>query len=266
MTGVTAVTWGRESRQADCELAWSVAAELGAAVVPRRERTVANLLREEQLPDVVVASGGQLTWRSAAGGAFFFHPNMAVQRLRQMANGGGDVLVRAAGLRTGDCILDATLGLGADAIVASHVVGPAGRVLGLERSPIIATLVRRGLASYAHRFEEAMRRVEVQCADHRAWLAVERSPWDVIWFDPMFGQPVGASRGLDGLRYLACGEPLDEATIALAQRRARRMVLVKWRTGEPRPPWFRPDEWVGARGAAVHYAVFGPLAEAEGET
>ena len=38
--------------------------------------------------------------------------------------------------------------MAADAIVASHVVGPEGQVAGLEVSPLVAAVVRHGLAEY----------------------------------------------------------------------------------------------------------------------
>ncbi len=53
-----------------------------------------------------------------------------------------------AELRAGDTILDCTLGLGQDALVAALVVGPSGRVVALEKSLALYAVVSEGLNAY----------------------------------------------------------------------------------------------------------------------
>lgn len=256
-----AVTTSRRDWPDDLVLAERAAAELGVPLVPRSGRTVTRLLRDEGLSGVVVAGDGRLIWREVEGGAFFFHPNMAVGRLRAAAGGGAnDPLVRAMGLREGDRVLDATLGLGADAIVASHLVGERGLVLGIEASPVVACLVRHGLATYQHRLAPAMRRVRVVCGDHRAlldgWPAA--MAWEVIAFDPMFERTIDRSHGIEGLRRLADYRPLAPAAVARARMLVSRAVVVK---GRPDEGWFQAlgaDEVVPSGRGRVAYAVLRP--------
>lgn len=49
---------------------------------------------------------------------------------------------------TGDSVLDCTLGLAADAMLAAYTVGEAGRVVGLEANPNVAFIVRQGMQTY----------------------------------------------------------------------------------------------------------------------
>lgn len=257
---MTGVTDGRIERPEDVALAQRLAAELGGPYVPRRNRGIARLLADEGLTDVIAVADGVPTWRDGGEGTFFFHPNMGVGRLRAIAAGGGDLLARAAGLRAGDRVLDATLGLAADALVASHLVGPSGRVVGLELSPVIAVIVRYGLATYPHKFSAAMRRVEVVQGDHRehfeAPSELVAAGWDVILFDPMFERPVHGSHGLAGIRRLAGYDPVSETTITRARNFASRAVVVKGRRGDA---WFEslaPDERVDNRRGRLSYAIF----------
>jgi hypothetical protein len=131
----------------------------------------------------------------------------------------------AAGLGAGDAVLDCTLGLGADALVAAAAVGPGGRVLGLEASRLLAAWVAEGLGRLP---DPAARRVEVRAADHAEALASlpDRS-FDVVLFDPMFRHPRAEPPGFDLVRRLADRRPLTPEALARARRVARRWVVVK---------------------------------------
>src|SRR5512138_2034020 len=117
---------------------------------------------------------------------------LRARRARERRRGGGDATTRdtfleAAGIEDGDAVLDCTLGLGADALVAAVAAGPRGRVVGVEASPALAAWVGEGLRRLD---DEAAARIEVRAADHAALLAAlpDRS-FDVVVFDPMFRHP-----------------------------------------------------------------------------
>lgn len=249
-----AVTTSKHERAAEQAEALALAAELGAEFRPRRRRSLARFIAEEQLDAAIAVQAGQPVWRDRAGAEFRWHPNMAIGRLRALRSGGTDRLLEFAAIRPGDRVLDATLGLGADAIVLSHGVGPEGCLVGVESSPIIAALVRRGLATYDHALAEPMRRVRVIGADGERVLAAP-ARWDVVYFDPMFDQPLD-SPGLSGLRALADHRPLPAETVQRARALVNRAVVVKSRAG---------DEALAAMGPArqvttgrVQYAWFAP--------
>ncbi len=179
---------------------------------------------------------GPPRWSTLAGGGAErrWSPGMGAlraKRLRARAGGGEvdptarDPFLDAAGLREGDEVLDCTVGLGADALVAAAAVGPRGRVVGIEASPALAAWVAEGLRRLAH---EAASRIEVRSGDHAAALAAlpDRS-FDVVLFDPMFRHARAEPAAFDVVRRLADPRPLSPATLARARRVARRWVVVK---------------------------------------
>jgi ubiquinone/menaquinone biosynthesis C-methylase UbiE len=168
-----------------------------------------------------------------------------------------DPFLEAAALLPGDAVLDCTLGLGADALVAAAAVGPAGRVAGLEASPALAAWVAEGLARLP---DEPARRVEVRAADHLAALAaLPPRSFDVVVFDPMFRHARAEPGGFDVVRRLADPRPLDPAALAAARRVARRAVVVK----DGAPGWdlarLGLTPLPSARGAHRYYARLEPL-------
>jgi tRNA1(Val) A37 N6-methylase TrmN6 len=156
---------------------------------------------------------------------------MAHHRVTAVQAGRGDRLLTIAELKSGDRFLDCTCGLGADAIVAAHAVGPRGRVESIETSELLATLVAHGMAYSDHRnpaLVAAMRRVTVRHATAEHVLSTLPSQsWDVVYFDPMFDTPVEATTSLGLVRLLAAPDVPNRATLTEARRVARRCVVVK---------------------------------------
>lgn len=247
---------------------------LGCAYVPRGRRSLNDLCRQSKVEGAVVVSRERVVL-SYAGREFFFHPGLAKLRIREIMAGKTDQMVQAMDLRAGDRVLDCTLGLAADALVAGCVVGDGGRVIGLEAVPVVAMLVRCGLEQ--HRFAHgaqaggraaqhsrwvhgsivsAGRRVEVQVADHREYLsASESDSFDVVYFDPMFRVPRYASSAMEPLRLLAEKAALDPGTVAEAVRVARRRVVLKERRDSPEFKRLGFQQVAGGRHSPVAYGV-----------
>ncbi len=204
----------------------------GLPYAPRGRRPVAEVARQAGADALLVLSprasvlavGGEERRWSAGMGA------LRAKRLRLRSGGNADPTARdpfleAAGLRDGDVVLDCTVGLGADALVAAVAIGPRGRVVGIESSPALAAWVAEGL----RRLElEAARRIEIRSGDHAAALAAlpERS-FDVVLFDPMFRHARAEPAGFDFVRRLADPRPLSPDVLSRARRVARRWVVVK---------------------------------------
>lgn len=250
----TALRTGPEER----DRAAALAKELGCPCVKRGRLSLNEVCHAAGAAGAVVVSRSRLALRYA-GREFFFHPGLAKLRIREIMAGKTDQMVKAMDLRSGDRVLDCTLGLGADALVAAHVVGEYGWVTGLEAVPVVAALVRWGLEHYgAGRgpLAAAMRRVTVLTADHREYLpALPGNSFDVVYFDPMFRVPLQASSGMEPLRPLAEAAPLDTAAVAEAYRVARRRVVFKERrdSAEFRRLGFTRVE--GGRYSPVAYGV-----------
>ena len=78
----------------------------------------------------------------------------------------------------GAAVLDATLGLGADALVAAAACGPSGAVVALEGSVPLAAWVAEGLARLD---AEPARRIEVRAGEHlTALTALPSRAFDVV--------------------------------------------------------------------------------------
>ncbi len=199
------------------------AARWGVPFLPRPlQAAEATLLGQADALLVLGGKGWSLTDRA---GTCAFSPGLGVVRLKRLALGQqpDDVLVRLGELRAGDVVVDGTLGLAADALVCARVVGPSGRVLGVEASLPIFALVSEGLAPDA-----ASARIEVRRGTAREVLAgLGDGSADVVTLDPMFDLPRRAAPGFSVLRRYAVHAPLDAQTLAEARRVARRWVVVK---------------------------------------
>ncbi len=167
---------------------------------------------------VLFAEGEERRWTAAMGA-------LRAKRLAQGERRTADPFLEACGLRPGDAVLDGTLGLGADALVAAEAVGESGKVVGLESSPALAAWVGEGLLRAP---EPAARRIEVRCADHATFLRnCPPKSFDVVVLDPMFRYGRGQASTFDMVRRLADPRPLEPRTLELARRAARRWVVVK---------------------------------------
>jgi len=157
-----------------------------------------------------------------------WHPGMGALRAKRLRLGERETaepFLEAAGIAPGEAVLDGTLGLGGDALVAAVAVGPGGRVVGLESSAPLAALAAEGFRRLP---AEAARRIEVRRAEAGAALAAlpDRS-FDLVTFDPMFRYPRAQPPGFDLVRRLGDARPLALETLREARRVARRAVLVK---------------------------------------
>ncbi len=156
-----------------------------------------------------------------------FSPGMGALRIKRLGMPGQpqDVLARLCELKAGDSVLDGTLGLGSDALVCAKVVGPSGRVIGVEASLPLYALASEGLKTPP--FEDSAL-IEVRHGHVLEVLeTLESHSLDCVIFDPMFDLPKRSTPAFHMLRRYALHEPLDEVTLAEARRVARRWVVVK---------------------------------------
>jgi SAM-dependent methyltransferase len=202
-----------------------LAERFGLRAEARDGRTLAALLREADGAPVLVLAArradlyqGERAFRASVGMAFL--------RVLRARKGEVDPLAAAAGLRKGDRVLDATLGLGGDALVAAHATGE--RVLGLERNGVLAAFTQAGLRRLQKHGRDPGRLIDVRRADHRDFLRAQPDgSFDVVLLDPMFRSAGDAGPLFDLLRAHAEHAPLDPETLREARRVARRGVLVK---------------------------------------
>ncbi len=197
----------------------------------RGEKSLAYLFETEDPQVFVVNHKRGLSYYEPGKTEAFYHPNMAFQRLKVLRSGGTDCLTAVCGLERGMTFLDGTLGLASDALIAAHVVGETGRIIGVEKSLPLSILVREGLAFHAERETEMMPvlvRMELHHGDNLEFLrSCPADSADIVYFDFMFHRPVTASFGIETIRDYAVYDVLTDGHIAEAARVARKRVVVK---------------------------------------
>ena len=220
------VTTERKVRDYNLKLAQEVSRKYSIEFRPRNQEPIEKML--ESVDGIFVAKKNSLRFVSSQG-EIFFHPNLAHVRIKNLNLGLPDRMVEAMQLKPGMTVLDCTLGLGSDSIVASYV--SKNRVIGLESSKVLSIIVEQGLQSFSDESTatvEAMRRIEVVNQDHLEFLkSLPRKSFDVVYFDPMFRHPILTSQPMNALRAFTNPNPLSEEVIDLARNVARHRVVLK---------------------------------------
>lgn len=251
------VTTSHRPTQAQAEEAKQLASTFGVPFAERSDMSVKNLTEKFGVDGLLVVSSGRTSYISGEQ-AFFFHPGLAGLRIKELKNGKTDQMTKAMGLKAGDSVLDCTMGAGTDAIVASYVCGPKGRVTGLESSPLISVLVRNGLLSYPAEEDmaQAMRRIEVINTDYRKYLAgLPPDSYDIIYFDPMFRAPRRQSPAMNAVRMLANPAPVEIETVEAALHAAAKRVVMKERRGSAEFERLGFKHVLGGHYAPVAYGI-----------
>lgn len=252
------VTTVQHPSEAINNLASHIAMELKIPFVPRAKNSLMAIKINYQVDNViVVAQKGPLV--NTPGGDYFFHLNMAVLRIKNLLKGKHDHMVSAMSLEPGMSVLDCTLGLATDSIVASFVVGPTGRILGLETSPIVAFIASYGLQHFQtdeQNITDALRRICVKQTHSYKYLStLADNSYDVVFFDPMFRHPIHSSSNVKPLRYLADNSALTKNTLNEACRVAKKRVVVKESSKSNEFTRLGITTIYGGKYSSVHYGV-----------
>lgn len=170
----------------------------------------------------------------APGPVFVNFTAGAAAHRRQFGGGRRQPLARAVGLKSGatPTVIDATAGLGQDAFVLASLGCPVRLI---ERSPIIAALLRDGLQRAGHDPEIGLwvrERLKLCQADGREYLQKlnEHQRPDVVYLDPMYPhrrKTALAGKEMRLLRQLVGNDGDAPELLAAALACARRRVVVK---------------------------------------
>ena len=216
-----------------------------------------RMLEDFQLDALLIATrkGPQIYSRE---GMLRYHPGLGkVRWQRVVQRGETDNFLTAMNICPGQRVLDCTVGLAADALLASYAAGETGTVIGLEASLPLWFLTSCGIASYQGNYPELaadLHRVQIIHAEAGAFLKEQPADsFDVVYFDPMFRQPVRKSSEMAPLRPLAYSEPLPLETVELALRVAPR-VVIKERSVDILQE-YGCTEFVGSKYSAVRFGI-----------
>lgn len=225
------VTTGGRTNQYMIEKAKEIANSLDVMYVPRRKQSI-QLLQHRSNSDCLVVGKERLElYKMGEVEPFFYHPNSAMFRIKRLLRGEHDPFAQAAQLSKGMKVLDCTLGLAGDAIVASFLTGEEGQVFGIEGQKYIAYLVREGLRSWEPGIPEmkaAMERIQVVNQSAIQFLRTQHDDSiDCVYFDPMFDENIQESFGIKGLTQFALYDEFEDDLIVEALRVAKSRVVLK---------------------------------------
>jgi len=236
-----------------------IAARLNIPFLERRRQSLEKLRSQHNLDFLLVVEKERLVVKSREG-EYFWHPSMAVPRLKALRSGQPDPMVEAMGLKEGYQVLDCTLGLGADALVAAYGVGDTGQVTGLEISPLLAFVTRWGMENFQGQnshVKKLLGRITVLNTDYEEYLpTLPDNAYDVVYFDPMFRKPREKSAGINALRPLADPRPLSPASLAEALRVARYRVVLKEGSDSQEFARLKAHRVMGGKYSPVAYGIW----------
>ncbi|RKP56946.1 SAM-dependent methyltransferase [Cohnella endophytica] len=225
------VTTTERPQESTVEKAVQLAAELQSVYVPRGNKTIRALRVLRNIDEVLIVGPADIRLVQEGQHLFYYHPSMALVRLKRLRDGGNDTLLTVTGASPGNTILDCTAGLCSDSLVFSYAVGREGKVIALEASRVVHAIVREGLLTYETGLADidaAMRAIQTASGRYQERLPeLEDKSADIVYFDPMFEKPVTTSSSLIPLRSQAFREPLDELSVRHAIRVARKKVVLK---------------------------------------
>ncbi len=250
------VTTSHKPRKEQVLRALKLADELKTEYVPRRN--LGKLLERGEVDFYyVVERDGRIVirWKD---NVFFFHPSVAKVRMKNIEKVGRDYLIEALNLKGDEIVLDATFGLGAEAILIAAFL-PKGKVIGLEKSRHIYTIVKYGLESYKPKtrwIEDAMRRIELLNEDFKEFIRKqEDDSFDIVYCDPMFENPRYESSALNPLRPFASYDTVTQEDVDEMIRIARKRVVIKSHVEDTLFDRIRVDEKMGSKKSGVVYGI-----------
>ncbi|MDR3601225.1 MAG: class I SAM-dependent methyltransferase [Desulfosporosinus sp.] len=224
---------------------------------------------EEELSELTITRRGVCLTNGTEQLAF--HPSMALIRLINLLRGGSDRYLEATQLKAGDTLIDATLGLGTDALIGAWAVGAKGSVLAIEQSPILAALVQDGLNHFQEiipnaknedkqatwlALAQASRQIKVCWGEHRELFRhIPSSSVDVVYFDPMFRHTRQQSDSIQPLHRWSDHSPLDHEAVLEACRIARQRVVLKERKNSSEFRRLGFEILLGGRYSPVDYGI-----------
>jgi 16S rRNA G966 N2-methylase RsmD len=241
------VTTAGRTDQTMIDQAKQIALELNLPYVFRNKKSIESL-QKQMKEDVMVVGKNRLEIHLRfSEEPLFFHPNSASFRVKRILRGESEPFLQATKLEKGMTFLDCTLGLAADSIIASLIVGKEGKVTGIEGNKYIAYLTKQGLQHWESDIEEmneAMRRIQVIHSDYRFFLErCESKSYDVVYFDPMFETEILESDGIKGIKQLALYTDLTQEVMKEAKRVARQRIVLK-------------DHWQSSRFSRFGFSVY----------
>ena len=250
------VTTSHKPKKEQVMKAKELAENLKVKYIPRRK--LREFAEENELDFYyVVEKNGRVVIRWE-GGELFFHPSVSILRMRNIRNGQKDYLIEALELEGNEKVLDLTFGLGSEAILIAAFL-PFGKVVGLEKSIHIYTVVSEGIKNFKTDLKwlkDALSRIELIHEDFKGFIRkTSDESFDVVYCDPMFENPKYESSAMNPLRPFAVYDTVDEDDLEHMIRIARKKVILKSCVEDSLFKRIKVDEVVGSKKSGVIYGI-----------
>lgn len=240
------------------QLAHNIANMLQIQFIPRQNRSLKKLCERYDIDNFITVEKERIILKGSD--TLFWHPNMAVPRLKSLRQGKNDPMLTAMDIKSGYRVLDCTLGLASDALVAAYAVGDKGRVVGLEVNKYIAFLTEWGLNNFKGQNKHIcniLNRIDVINTSYQQFLAEQPdNSFDVVYFDPMFRMGLYQSSAINSLRPYADHEPLTKAAIGSALRVAAQRVVIKEKVNSEEFKRLNAEHIFGGKYSPIAYGVW----------
>ena len=213
------------------EKARGIALQLGVPFIERKKKSIIQLQKKYEQPCIVVGKMKTELYGYLSTDPVFFHPNMASIRFKRLNNQEPDPFIEATQLKKGMSMLDCTMGMASDTLIASFICGVEGKVVGLEINPYLYLVIKDGLQNYPFKspsLKTAANQIICLNDDYLDYLKkAEDNSYDVVYFDPMFTETIHESQAVQTLSSFASFEDLEQEAISHALRVARKRVVLK---------------------------------------
>ncbi|MDD2401959.1 MAG: class I SAM-dependent methyltransferase [Clostridia bacterium] len=202
---------------------------LGIPFITRKKMSLNKIREMYELDYLLVVEKEKVILKGET--TLFWHPSMAVPRLKALRNGNIDSMIEAMDLKVNYNILDCTLGMAADALVSAFAVGIKGKVTGLEANKYIAFITKWGMDNFAGQnthIKELFPRINAINIRYENFLEKQAdNSFDVVYFDPMFRRGFHRSNSINAMRPFAEHQALNIEIIEEALRVAKYRVVLK---------------------------------------
>lgn len=196
-----------------------------------------------------------IKWR---GGEFFFHPSVSILRMRNIRNGQRDYLIEALELEGNEKVLDLTFGLGSEAILIAAFL-PFGKVVGLEKSIHIYTVVSEGIKNFKTELnwlKNALSKIELIHTDFKDFVRkASNETFDIVYCDPMFENPKYESSAMNPLRPFAVYDTVNEDDLKHFIRIAKKKVVLKSCVEDNLFRKIKVDKVIGSKKSGIIYGI-----------
>ncbi|WP_411842094.1 class I SAM-dependent methyltransferase [Salinicoccus sp. HZC-1] len=250
------ITTGGKTDETAIAHAKIIADKYNCSYIERKKQSIDTLFSQYQTSIAIVGRNKITIIPLSTKEHIYFHPNLSMIRAKRLLKGEKDTFIEAAKLAENMSILDCTMGLAADSIIASLITKQQGKVTSIEANPLLYMLVTEGLKIYQSNVVEindAMRRIQTIHADHHDYLKeLPDNSYDIVYFDPMFQESIESSSAIQKINNQTLKIDIKAETIEEAKRVAKQRIVLKdhWKSQRFKNLGF---EQIKRKTSQVHY-------------